>query len=428
MKKPTSRRKFIQTTGTIAAAAGALPLTSFAQSQSEATIKVALVGCGGRGSGAIAQSLNVEGTKLVAIADAFEDQLSKCLGSLKNRFKEKVDVPKERQYVGFDAYKAAIDAADVVILTTPPGFRPLHFEYAVAQGKHVFMEKPVATDAAGVRSVIESAKIADQKKLKVVVGLQRHYDERYIETVKRVHDGVIGDITSAQCYWNSAGVWTRPRLEGMSEMTYQMRNWYYFNWLCGDHIVEQHVHNIDVVNWFMGQEYPVTAQGMGGRQNRIGPEFGEIFDHHFVEFTYANGAIMNSQCRHAKGAMRRVNEFVIGTKGTAGPGIIKDHEGKIIYRYKGRPKNPYQVEHDELYRHIRQDLPLNNAYYGAKSTMTGIMGRMATYSGIQLSWEDALNSEISIMPKKLAWDAPPGPAPGPNGIYPAAIPGTTKVI
>lgn len=422
-----NRRKFIKTTGVVAAAS-ALPIASFAQGIKESEIKVALIGCGGRGTGAASQTLNVPGTKLVAIADAFEDNMKSCLGRLKEQYKDRVDIPKERQFVGFEAYKAAIDAADVVILTTPPGFRPMHFEYAVEKGKHIFMEKPVATDAEGVRSVIENAKKADEKNLKVVVGLQRHYDERYIETIKRIHDGEIGDIVSAQAYWNSGGVWVRPRKEGMTEMEYQMRNWYYFNWICGDHIVEQHVHNIDVINWAMGDKYPVIGQGMGGRQNRVGPEFGEIFDHHYVEFTYENGAILNSQSRHAKGAMNRVNEFLAGTKGTAGPGIIKDHKGKTLWRYKGRPANPYQVEHNELYKHIREDKPINNAYYGAKSTMTGIMGRMATYSGKELKWDQALNSEISIMPKKFTWDADPGPKPGKDGLYPSAMPGQTKVI
>ncbi|GAA5495011.1 inositol 2-dehydrogenase/D-chiro-inositol 3-dehydrogenase [Rubritalea halochordaticola] len=422
-----TRRNFIKKTGTVAALS-ALPVASYAQSSAKSEIKVALIGCGGRGTGAASQTLNVEGTKLVAIADAFGDNLKTCLDRLKNQYKEKVDIPKERQFVGFDAYKGAIDAADVVILTTPPGFRPIHFDYAVAKGKHVFMEKPVATDAAGVRSVLENAKKADEKNLKVVVGLQRHYDERYIETVKRVHGGEIGDIVSAQCYWNSAGVWVRPRTDKMTEMEYQMRNWYYFNWLCGDHIVEQHVHNIDVINWFMGDQYPEVAQGMGGRQVRVGKDFGEIFDHHFVEFTYGTGAIMNSQCRHTRGAMNHVTEYVAGTKGTAGPGIIRDHKGKVLWRYKGRPANPYQVEHNELYRHIREDKPLNNAYYGAKSTMTGIMGRMATYCGKELKWDEALNSEISIIPKEFTWESDPGPKPGPDGIYPCAIPGKTKVI
>ena len=426
------RRGFMKTTG-LAAAATSIPVGSFAQSiaagvGAKSEIKVALIGCGGRGRGAVSQTLNVEGTKLVAMADAFGDNLEKAYDYVKTTFKDKVDVPKARQFVGFDAYKSAIDAADVVILTTPPGFRPIHFEYAVSQGKHVFMEKPVATDAEGIRKVLAAAKIADEKKLKVVCGLQRRYDEKYIETAKRIHDGVIGDLTSAQCYWNSGGVWVRDRKPEMTEMEYQMRNWYYFNWLCGDHIVEQHVHQIDVINWFMGRDAPTKAQGMGGRQVRVGPQFGEIYDHHYVEFAYDNGAIANSQCRHIRKCMNRVTESVRGTKGSARAGLLLDNDGKEIWKFEGRPKNAYQVEHDELYRHIRNDIPLNNAYYGAHSTMTGIFGRMATYSGKDLDYEKAIASEIGIMPKEFDWKAAPGPKAGADGLYPSPMPGTTKVI
>ena len=422
------RRNFVKATG-LAAAASALPSFALgAEVGAQSEIKIALIGCGGRGKGAVSQSLKVEGTKLVAIADAFPDNLEKATNYVKKAFGDKVDLPKSRQFVGFDAYKGAIDAADVVLLATPPGFRPQHFEYAVSQGKHVFMEKPVATDAEGIRKVIEAAKVADKKNLKVVVGLQRRYDQKYIETAKRLHDGMIGDIFAAQSYWNSGGVWVRDRKPGMSEMEYQMRNWYYFNWLCGDHIVEQHVHQLDVINWFMGDQNPEKAQGMGGRQVRVGKQFGEIFDHHYVEFTYGNGAINNSQCRHMRRCLSRVTESVRGTKGFAKAGAIFDNSGKQIWSAGKRSANPYQVEHNELYRHIRADLPLNNAHYGASSTMTAIIGRMATYSGKELKWQEALDSKLSIMPKKLAWDADPGPKPGPDGLYPCPIPGVTKVI
>src|SRR5699024_10868926 len=224
----------------------------------------------------------------------------------------KINIKDKNKYIGFDSYKDAMKEADVVILTTPPGFRPIHFEEAVKQGKHVFMEKPVATDPEGIRQVLESAKIAKQKKLNVVVGMQRQYQNSYRALIKRVHDGMIGDITSAQAWWNSGGVWVHPRKPAWNEMEYQMRNWFYFTWLCGDHIVEQHVHNIDVVNWAM-DSFPVRAQGMGGRQVRKGPEHGQIFDHHFVEFEYENGTILNSQCRHTQGAMSKVDELIIGT-------------------------------------------------------------------------------------------------------------------
>lgn len=407
--------------------AATLPIAGFAQAGGSDEIKIATIGTGGRGRGATAQSLNIEGTKLVAVADAFRDNAQRAVKALKQQFGEKVDVPEERIFDGFDGYRAAIDAADVVLLTSTPGFRPEHFEYAVEQGKHVFMEKPVATDAPGIRRVLAAAKKADAKNLKVVCGLQRHYQNNYIETLAQIKSGVIGEITSAQVYWNGGGVWVRNRVEGMTEMEYQMRNWYYFNWLCGDHIVEQHVHNIDVMNWFKGGP-PVKAQGMGGRQVRIGPEFGEIYDHHYVEYTFADGSVMNSQCRHQKGTMSRVSETIGCQNGTAMPGRILDSKGKTIWRYRGENNDPYQTEHDELYRHIREDKPINNAYYTAASTMTAILGRMATYSGKELKYDDALANGKSIMPKTYGWDVDPGPKPGEDGLYAAPIPGKHKVI
>lgn len=410
-----------------AATAVALPLAGFAQAGGSDEIKIATIGCGGRGRGATGQSLSVPGTKLVAVADAFRDAAESAVTSFKTQFKDQVDVPAERIFDGFDGYRAAIDAADVVLLTSTPGFRPEHFEYAVEQGKHVFMEKPVATDAPGIRRVLAAAKKADEKNLKVVCGLQRHYQNSYIETLAKIKEGLIGEITSGQVYWNNAGVWVRERVEGMTEMEYQMRNWYYFTWLCGDHIVEQHVHNIDVMNWFKGGP-PVKAQGMGGRQVRIGKETGEIFDHHFVEYTYEDGTVLNSQCRHQPGTMNRVSESICGQNGKAYPGRIVDAKGKTIWRFRGEDNDPYQTEHDVLYQHIRENKPINNAYYTAASTMTAILGRMATYSGKEIKYEDALANGLSIMPKSYSWDADPGPKPGADGLYPAAIPGVTKVI
>lgn len=420
-----SNRRAILKTG--AAAAAAMPLAGFAQAGGSDEIKIATIGCGGRGRGATSQSLNVPGTKLVAVADAFRDSAEKAVAGFQKQFKDQVDVPPERIFDGFDGYRAAIDAADVVLLTSTPGFRPEHFEYAVEQGKHVFMEKPVATDAPGIRRVIEAAKKADSKNLKVVCGLQRHYQNSYIETLDQIKKGAIGEITHGQVYWNNAGVWTRKRVPGMTEMEYQMRNWYYFTWLCGDHIVEQHVHNIDVMNWFKGGP-PVKAQGMGGRQVRIGPEHGEIFDHHYVEFTYADGSILNSQCRHQPGTMNRVSEIIGGQNGKAYPGRIVDGKGKTIWRFRGENNDPYQTEHDVLYQHIREDKPINNAYYTAASTMSAILGRMATYSGQEIKYDDALAKGVSIMPKSYGWEADPGPKPGKDGLYPCATPGKTKVM
>jgi len=276
------------------------------------TIRVGLVGCGGRGTGAALQALAAHPkVKLVAMADAFRSRLDESYSNITNPENageegpsviDRIDVPEEHKFVGFEAYQQVIPLVDVVLLATPPAFRPIHFEAAIEAGKHVFMEKPVATDAPGVRQVLATAEKAKQKQLNVVVGLQRHYQLIYKEWIDRIHDGAIGDIVLGRVYWNSEGVWVRARQPQWNEMEYQMHNWYYFNWLCGDHIVEQHIHNIDVGNW-VKQSHPVRAQGQGGRLVRTGPDTGQIFDHHFVEFEYADGSRMLSQCRHMPGCM-----------------------------------------------------------------------------------------------------------------------------
>lgn len=431
-----SRRQFI---GTSAAAAGAaaLPASLSAQVEGNSTLKLALVGCGGRGSGAANQNLTTNGTKLVAAADVFKGRMDGTLDMLTKRHKDKVEVPEENKFIGFDSYLKAIEVADIVILATPPGFRPMMFEAAIEAGKHVFMEKPVCVDAPGYRKVMAAAKKADEKNLKVVVGLQRHYQTSYLETLDRVKNGMIGDIVSAQIWWNGAGVWVRERQDDDTEMRYQVRNWYYFNWLCGDNICEQHIHNIDVANWFIGEAmgketaHPVIAQGMGGREVRDGdPKFGEIFDHHYVEFRYENGVVVNSQCRHQPKTWSRVSEEIIGTNGRATPGRITDLSGeKTMWRHRGRDDaNPYQVEHNVLLEHIREDKPINNAYYGAQSSMTSVLGRMCTYSGKQIKWEDAVASNHTDFPDVLSWDAQPKVMPGPDGQYPAPVPGQTEVL
>jgi len=433
----TSRRSFVQKTALATSGLLTVPLSveAMANVYGAKKLKLALIGCGGRGSGAAVQALTAdENVELVAMADAFADRIEKSLNGIKEHFdgKKKIDVKEKNRFVGFDAYKKAIDLADVVILTTPPGFRPYHFEYAIANDKHVFMEKPVATDPVGIRKVLATAKIAKAKKLNVVVGLQRHYQTKYIEIKQRIDQGAIGKIRSGQVYWNDAGVWVKKRQAGQSELEYQMRNWYYFNWLCGDHILEQHIHNIDVANWFIG-DYPVSAQGMGGRQVRNGKDYGEIFDHHFVEFTYASGAVISSQCRHIPGTMRRVDEVFQGTQGSVeiGKGLITDLEGNSKYKYPrkwGEDSNPYQVEHDRLFASIRNGGVIADAENGAMSTLTAILGRMATYTGKKITLEEALNSELHLMPETVTWDSTPPSVPDSEGNYPIPTPGKTKMI
>tara|TARA_R110002012_G_scaffold260489_1_gene442171 strand:- start:186 stop:1529 length:1344 start_codon:yes stop_codon:yes gene_type:complete len=434
----SSRRIFCKNTALFTAGMmlPAMEMGAMANVFNDKTLKIAVVGCGGRGTGAANQALKAdENVELVAMADAFEDRLNGSLQSLQKEFEgtKKVNVKEKNKFVGFDAYKKAIDQADVVILATPPGFRPYHFEYAINAGKHVFMEKPVATDVPGIRKVLEMAKVAKANKLNVVVGLQRHYQNNYIAMEEKINQNAIGKIISGQVYWNSGGVWVNPRKAGQSEMEYQMRNWYYFNWLCGDHILEQHIHNIDVANWFIG-EYPVSAQGMGGRLVRTGSEHGEIFDHHFVEFKYPGGAVISSQCRHQPGTWSKVGEDFQGTKGSvhmndAGAASITDIEGNNIFEYRNRrDPNPYQVEHDKLFASIRNKEVISDAENGAKSTMTAIMGRMATYSGQIINWDEALKSDKVLMPEEVTWESTPPTVPGKDGLYPIPTPGKTEVI
>ena len=438
-----TRRSFLRSTSTAVAGGallGALHVERFALGASPGdTIRIALVGAGGRGSGAADQALSTggAGVKLVAIADAFEDRARSSLKNLKNQHQNTVQVKDDMIFTGLDAYKQAIAQADMVILATPPGFRPIHFEEAVRQGKHVFMEKPVAVDAPGVRRVIAAAKEAKARNLKVGVGLQRRHQPNYLETVARLHDGAIGDIIAMRCYWNGGPVGPKAKRADLAksmgraptEMEYQLRNWYMFNWLCGDHIVEQHIHNLDVMNWIK-KGFPVRAHGLGGRCFQKGLDSGEIFDHHAVEYEYADGSKMFSQCCQFPGAWNSVTEHCIGTKGTCD---VSGHtiRGENAWRRRGpqgESNDGWLLEHTPLQAAIRGDKEHNEGERGALSTLTAIVGRLATYSGKVIEFEEALNSNISLMPDSYTMDAMPKVLPGPDGLYPYAIPGKTVVI
>lgn len=433
-----TRRDFLQTSTTAALSAAAvaqLSLTAGAYAAGDDVIKVGLIGCGGRGTGAAGQALSTEGNvKLVAMGDAFADSLNGSLNNLKRGHADRIAVDDDHKFVGFDAYKKVVDSdVDLVILATPPGFRPPHFEYAVSKGKHVFMEKPVAVDAPGVRKVLEGVKVAKEKNLKVGVGLQRHHQDGYLETLKRIHEGAIGDVIAMRCYWNNPGVW-EPRItheQAKSEMEYQMRNWYYYLWLCGDHICEQHIHNLDVCNW-VKQGHPVMARGMGGRQVRVDKRYGEIYDHFAVEYQYADDSWMFSQCRHQPNVWNSVSEYAHGTKGdsdVSGNSIMTRTDKWKFRRDKSVTRtDPYQVEHDDLFRAIRNNTPYNEGENGANSTLTSILGRMVVYSGKEVTWEEALNSNIDTMPKSLAWDADPPTKPNASGEYSIPTPGVTKAV
>lgn len=431
-KTSQSRRRFMKNSSLLMAGAGVAHglvtnVANAAHPFGDDTIRIGLVGCGGRGTGAASQAMNTEGpTKLVAVADAFEDRLKGCLRGLGDHA-DKLDVPPERQFVGFDGYKKVLECdIDLVILATPPGFRPMHFEAAVNAGKHVFMEKPVAVDAAGVRRVLAATKAAKEKSLAVAVGLQRRHEDRYRQTIQRIHDGEIGDVLLGRCYWNGGGVWTRPRKDGQTEMEYQMRNWYYFNWLCGDHITEQHIHNLDVMNW-VKKGFPVSANGQGGREVRDSKEHGQIFDHHFVEFTYEDDTKLYSQCRHIKNCWNAVTEFAHGTKGIAkiGNASLHDMAGNQTWTYGKGGGGGHQQEHHDLFADLRKGILPNEGEYGAMSTMTSILGRMATYSGKSIKMDDALarGKLISPVDQYTSYEDEPPVLPGDDMLYPVPVPG-----
>jgi predicted dehydrogenase len=413
-----SRRDFVKQSSLAAAGvtlAGGLSLARSAHAAGADQIKVALIGCGGRGTGAARDCLSVhDNLKLVAVADAFADRADRSLTMLREAFPGggQIDVPKDRVFIGFDAYAHAIDAGvDLVLLTTPPGFRPIHYQAAVAAGKHVFMEKPCCIDAPGFNKLMAANKLADQKGLKVGVGLQRHHDPGYLKGVKQLQDGALGPLNFFRVYWNSDTPWIHPRRPQQTEMEYQMRNWYFFVWLSGDHILEQHVHNIDVANWIKG-DHPVEANGMGGRQVRKGKDVGHIFDHHFVEFTYADGTKLFSQCRQQPGCCSAVGEYAHGAKGSRAVTLAAPRHGET----------PYFQEHADLVRAIRDNRKYNEGWYGATSSMTGVLGRMATYSGQVVRWDEAVAKGPDEMPEKFAWDALPKILPDKDGLYEHAVP------
>ncbi len=412
------RRDFLKAgavAGATAVAANLIPGSVYAAAGG--AIKVGVIGCGGRGSGAIGDCLTADkDTRLHAVGDFFPDHAQKALKGAKERFGDRVDVG-ERVFSGLNAYKQVIDSgADLIILATPPGFRPLHLEAAIKAGKHVFCEKPVAVDAPGIRKCLELVEESKKRNLAIVAGTQRRHQAGYIATIKQiVEDKAIGEVVSARCSWNNQGIWFRKRSANMSDVTYQVNNWYHFLWLCGDHIVEQHVHNLDVCNWVLGA-HPVKAQAIGGRAYRQSgkPEdVGHIWDHFAVEYTYPNGVPMYSYCAHVPGVLTDVSETVYGTKGMSEVNRYTVNKKRV---FSGKETNAYVQEHIDLIQSIKAGRPLNELQSVTESTMTAILGRMAAYSGEVVTWEKALASTKSTMPEGLTEDmalkVDPVPVPG----------------
>jgi len=438
-QKPAASRRDFMKTSAVAGGALAANLTMLTNVHADGSdeIKIGLIGCGGRGTGAADNALHAAPhVKVFAMGDAFKDRLEGCHKTLTNLVEKEsritelgnsVDVPPERRFVGLDAFEKVINSgANYIILATPPGFRPLHLAAAVAAGKNIFTEKPVATDATGIRKVLETYELAKSKNLGIGAGLQRRHQAGYIETVNRLHDGAIGDIVAGRCYWNQGALWVHPRQPGWSDLEYQLRNWYQFPWLCGDHIVEQHVHNIDVINWVL-EAHPVSAVGMGGRQVRTGPEYGEIFDHFAVDYEYPDGIHVLSMCRQIPGCANSVSEAVQGSRGQCQVNDYKYEantlKGKKTWSRGKRSGDvdPYVQEHTDLIASIRAGKPYNELKSVAESTLSAIMGRMSTYTGKKLTWDRALQSKENLMPPNLAWDMS---LPEP----PIAVPGKTPLV
>ena len=415
-----SRRRFIQATGALAATglAAKLDVAQAAFAAGKDTIKVGVIGCGGRGSGAAENVLHAaKGVEIVALADYFQHKADRLRQRL-NRFIEsdakakqlgnRVNVPKERCFSGLDGYEKVISIPDInyIILATSPGFRPIHLQAAVAAGKNVFTEKPVAVDGPGIRTCLEVYEQANQKGVAIAAGTQRRHQYGYIETIKRIHDGAIGDIVNARCYWNGGFIWFRKRQPGMSDLDYQIHNWYHFCWLCGDHIVEQHVHNLDVVNWAM-QSHPIRAVGMGGRVRPYSdPNVdGNIFNFFAVDLEYPNGVHVLSMCRQISNCANSVSEALVGTKGTCQVNAYTiNGKPAVDRRAARRAPNPYVQEHTDLIESIRTGQPINELRNVAESTLTAILGRTAAYTGKAITWEQVLNSRQKLMPDQLSRD------------------------
>ena len=434
----SSRRDFIKHASVGLAGVAAHTTLGTRAFAADAPIKIGLIGCGGRGTGAVLDALGAatkviypaegyhtedvaEGTRiahsnisLVAIADLFEDRLGRAHAQFQ---KLGIESPKQRRFIGFAAYRQvlAIPEINYVILATPPHFRPQQLMAAVEAGKHVFIEKPAAVDAPGVRLVLQAGELAKSKGLGIASGTQRRHDPGYRETVKRIHDGAIGDIVYAKCYWNGGQIWVIDREPGWTDMEWQLRNWNYFTWLSGDHIVEQHVHNLDVMNWAL-RSHPIRAvSGLGGRQVRVGDRHGHINDHFSVEYEYPNGVTVFSQCRQINGCQNTVGEVVVGSLGTSNCANRIDPKQGEKWRYSGEGGNAYRLAHEHLIASILAGTPINEAQATAESTMTGILGREAVYGGRAVTWEQAMASQTRL--------GPPTYAMGPYPIPPVYMPG-----
>jgi predicted dehydrogenase len=432
-----TRRHFLAQSTVLAGAslAGALDLSRSAYAAGSDLLKVGLIGCGGRGAGSIANALSVHpGARLYAMADAFADRLEGARKQLQERFPSQVDVAG-RCFAGLDAARKLIESGvQVAVLTEPPHFRPMHLEACMEAGIHVFAEKPMAVDAPGVRRVLAAGDRARQKKLSFVSGFQTRYSPSAREEVRRVHDGEIGDLVAIEGVYNTGPLWHRGRQPEWTEMEFQLRNWYYFTWLSGDHLVEQHVHFLDFVGWLMREEPPLQAWGYGGRSQRVEAKFGDIFDHHSVVYEYAQGPRVYALTRQQSNCFNGVYATVFGTKGQLRRAAnrkqagIFTNQGELKWQPPAEAAMPEVNRYREMFAAMHAGTPINDSLSMARSTMLAILGRMATHSGQRIAWDEGFASNKVLAPNRYDWAASPPILPGPDGTYPHPIPGVTQVL
>ncbi|MDO4629173.1 MAG: Gfo/Idh/MocA family oxidoreductase [Planctomycetia bacterium] len=423
-----SRRNFVKAGAVAGLAASGLSLARSAHAEGSDIIKIGLVGCGGRGTGAAHNALDADpNTKIVAIGDLFADRVKACAASLKDSYGERAPLTDDCCFSGFDAYKSVIEKCDVVLLCSTPHYRPIHLRAAVEAGKHAFFEKPVAVDSEGVRSVLESAKIAKEKGLTIICGLCWRYHTAVQETMARVMDGGIGDVLAMQETYLTGKLWTRTRQPDDTEMMFQNRNWYNFCWLSGDFNVEQHVHSLDKAMWVMGDKPPVCAWGVGGRAVRVEqPAYGDIYDMMGVTYEWENGIKCHAFCRQQNGCFNDTSDQFIGTKGYASilGHTIWDAKGNVVWKYRGRGCDMYLEEHKVMFKSIRNSEARNDGMTGAYSTMLGILGREVCYTGKRISWDEMMNSKMNLAPTAYAVDGNPPTMPNDKGEYLVPLPGT----
>ncbi len=422
-----SRRAFLQA-GAATAISSVLPIARSAHAAGSDVLRVGLVGCGGRGTGAAAQALLADPqARLVAMADVFGDRIAGSLKRIQNARPKQVDVSPERQFEGFDAYRNLLECVDVVLLATPSHFHPIHLKAAVEAGRHVFVEKPHGVDPAQVRMLQQACAEAARKRLCVVSGLCYRYHQGMQETMKRIQDGAIGEVLCVQETYMTGFSWTRPRLPDDTEMKYHLRNWYNFTWLSGDLPGLTLVHSLDKGSWALGDVPPARAWGEGGRQVRVGPEYGDVFDHHAIVYEYESGARMYGYVRQHSGCYNSVEDHIFGTKGRCELQRCRIL-GATPWEYAGRVRPMHEQEHVALFEAIRGGRPINNGKYMVISTMLAVMGRLATYTGRAITWEEAMHSKLSLAPAAYTWDTAPPTLPDAEGKYPIAMPGVTPLV